>query len=265
MQPKELYEILNQHLHPDTFPVAVRMVPPGEELPSRTKRPNRDMNLQVTICQGVAFSRRYGWVMAVGDEDLSCPLAAAVFGFRPMLDYMAKGHACYQMYTETLEGGQNTEAEVESVPHKTYDYVLSAPLHRTAFEPEVIVVYGNAAQVMRLNVAALWKEGGRIHSSFSGRIDCSDEILVPLRTQKPEVILPCYGDRVFAQTQDHEMAFSFPWAWAERIVEGLEGTHKGGVRYPIPSFLSFNPQFPKHYYKMDELWEEQGDLPPKVS
>ncbi|MEK6221966.1 MAG: DUF169 domain-containing protein [Chloroflexota bacterium] len=256
MNPKDLNEALSKHIRPETFPVAVKLVKSGEELPQRTKRPKRDMDIQVTICQGVAYSRRYGWAVAVGDEDLNCPLAAAVFGFRPYLDYMGQGHACYQMYTDTLEAGAKTELETEKVPYKSFDYVLSAPLHRTAFEPDICVVYGNAAQVMRLTIGALWKTGGRLKSSFSGRIDCADEILVPLRTGKPEVILPCNGDRVFAQTQDHEMAFSFPWSFAEEILSGLEGTHKGGVRYPIPPFLKYTPSYPAHYEKMNEIWEK---------
>lgn len=254
MDPQTLNTALSEHVRPETFPVAVRLVPPGENLPPKTRRPARDLDIKVTICQGVAFSRRYGWTMAVGAEDLSCPLAAAVFGFKPMLDYMATGHACYQMYTQTLEAGAATEAAVEKLPYRAFEYILSAPLHRTAFTPDVVVIYGNGAQVMRLVVAALWQSGGRITSSFSGRIDCSDEIIVPLRSEKPEVILPCYGDRVFAQTQDHEMAFSFPWAWAERLVEGLAGTHEGGIRYPIPTFLRYTAQFPAHYEKMNELW-----------
>ncbi len=254
MDVKALNDALSTHVRPESYPVAVRLVPPGEELPPRTRRPAGDMSIRVTICQGIAFSRRYGWALAVGAEDLSCPLAAAVFGFKPMLDYMAQGHACFQMYTETLGAGAATEAAVEKLPYQSLQYVLSAPLHRTAFEPTVVVVYGNSAQVMRLTVAALWKEGGRLTSSFSGRLDCADELLAPLRSQKPEVILPCNGDRIFAQTQDNEMAFSFPWSWADRIVEGLEGTHKGGVRYPIPTFLSYTGTFPAHYEKMWELW-----------
>ncbi|HBY93390.1 MAG: DUF169 domain-containing protein [Ardenticatenaceae bacterium] len=261
IDPRTLNEALTEHIRPETFPVAVRLMPPGEDLPPKTRRPAHDLDIKVTICQGVAFSRRYGWTMAVSAEDLSCPLAAAVFGFRPMLDYMATGHACYQMYTRTLDAGATTETAVEKLPYQAFESILSAPLHRTTFEPDVVVVYGNAAQVMRLVTAALWREGGRITSSFSGRIDCSDEIIVPLRSQKPEVILPCYGDRIFAQTQDHEMAFSFPWEWAERLVEGLAGTHRGGVRYPIPSFLRYSAQFPAHYEKMNELWESSETGP----
>lgn len=255
MDPKTLDEALQRHLRPESFPVAVRLVPPAEALPDRVKRPHRDLGIQVTLCQGIAMSRRYGWVAAVGAEDLSCPLAASVFGFKPMLDYMAEGHACYQMYTETLDAGATSETAVEKLPYGSVSYLLSAPLRRTSFDPQVVVVYGNAAQVMRLVTAVLWRSGGRIDSSFSGRIDCSDEVIVPLKTGRPQVILPCYGDRVFAQTQDHEMAFSVPWDACQSLVDGLEGTHRGGVRYPVPTFLQYSPRFPPHYEKMNELWD----------
>jgi uncharacterized protein (DUF169 family) len=103
---------------------------------------------------------------------------------------------------------------------------------------------------MRLLTAALWKSGGRLTSTFSGRIDCSDEIIVPQRSGNCEVILPCNGDRIFAQTQDHEMAFSIPANRFSEIIEGLEGSSRGGVRYPIPSFLRYTGEFPPQYAKV---------------
>lgn len=256
---KKLQAALDKFVRLETFPVTVKLYKPGEKLPDKVKRPLRDMKVEIAICQGVAYSRRYGWTIGVGGEDLSCPLAAATFGFKPKLDYMIDGHACNQMYTQNLEAGAKTEALVENVPFGTFESIVTAPLHRTNFEPDLILLYGNSAQVQRLVTAALWHSGGRINSSFSGRLDCSDEILVPLKTGKPEVILPCYGDRVFAQTQDHEMAFCFPWNWAEKIIQGLEGTNKGGVRYPVPTFLKYRPEFPPHYNTMNEIWKEMEE------
>jgi hypothetical protein len=40
----------------------------------------------------------------------------------------------------------------------------------------------------------------------------------------------------------------------QELVEGLEGTHKGGIRYPIPAFLRFTPQYPNHYYELERIW-----------
>jgi uncharacterized protein (DUF169 family) len=188
----------------------------------------------------------------VGDEDISCPLTAVVFGFRKASDFYMQGQACAGMYTETREAGIRSEEQVAKFSFGEFQYILVAPLHRTAFEPEVIVIYANPAQILRLLAAALWKSGGRLTSSFGGRIDCAEEIIVPQRSGQCEIILPCLGDRVFAQTQDHEMAFSIPVNRVKEIIEGLEGTHKGGVRYPIPSFLRYTGEFPDHYTKVVE-------------
>ena len=62
---------------------------------------------------------------------------------------------------------------------------------------------------MRLLQAALWQKGGYLTSRFSGRLDCADIVVETMQTGKPQIILPCYGDRIFAQTEDSEMAFSF--------------------------------------------------------
>jgi uncharacterized protein (DUF169 family) len=242
-------DTLVKHVRLGNFPVAVKMVKQGEPLPERVKRPAQDMQITVATCQTIAMARRYGWVLAIGDEDISCPLTAVAFGFRRPSEFYVKGQACAGMYTETEEAGRHSEERVEKFSFGEYQYILVAPLHRAVFDPEVIIVYANPAQILRLLTAALWKSGGRLTSSFGGRIDCAEEIIVPLRSEKCEVILPCYGDRIFAQTQDHEMAFSIPTSRVGEIIDGLEGTHKGGVRYPIPSFLRYTGEFPEQYRK----------------
>jgi len=78
-----------------------------------------------------------------------------------------------------------------------------------------------------------------------------------MQTGQPQVILPCYGDRVFGQTQDHEMAFTFPAGSEQAMIDGFEGTHQGGIRYPTPSFLRYKPIFPEHYYRLFDAWNEE--------
>ena len=247
-----LAEALTEYVRPGSFPVAVRMVKKGEALPARLKRPWQDLQIRVATCQAIAMARRYGWVVAVGKDDLSCGLSALVFGLRPKSEFYRQGRACAGMYTETMEAGVRSEDEVATFGEGEYEYILAAPIHRTTFEPDVVIVYGNPAQVLRLLSAALWKSGGRLTSSFGGRIDCSEEIILPMRSGNCEVVLPCNGDRIFAQTQDHEMAFSIPRDRAAEIVDGLAGTHTGGLRYPIPSFLRYTGTFPPQYANVAE-------------
>ena len=132
-----------------------------------------------------------------------------------------------------------------------------APAARADFEPMMVLVYGNSAQVMRLLTGALYKRGGAITSSFTGRIDCSDSIIRTIKRNDYQVILPCYGDRVFGQTYDDEMAFTIPASKIDETSEGLAGTHRGGIRYPIPSFLRYSGEFPKTYNKLEQIWKEE--------
>ncbi|HUK54117.1 MAG TPA: DUF169 domain-containing protein, partial [Candidatus Binatia bacterium] len=155
---------------------------------------------------------------------------------------------------ETKEAGARTEAATDRLPPGACQYLLTSPAARAEFAPDAVIIYGNPAQVMRLVTGALWKRGGAITSSFTGRVDCSDEIIRPVLSGEYQVILPCYGDRVFSQTDDTEMAFSLPGARMDELVEGLEGTHKGGIRYPIPAFLRYTPQYPQHYYELEKIW-----------
>ncbi|MGB8646392.1 MAG: DUF169 domain-containing protein [Anaerolineae bacterium] len=254
---KTLQAALDQYVRLTHFPTAIKMLKQGDPLPPKAKRPQQDLGEQLAICQGFAFARRYGWTIAIGREDISCPLARIVWGFEPMLDYYLNGMTCAGFYTETPAAGAVSESEVARFAPGEYAYVLIAPLPRADFDPDVVLLYGNSAQVMRLVTAALWKRGGRIHSSFSGRIDCSDEVIVTLQTNDYQVVLPCNGDRIFAQTQDDEMAFTIPGSKIDELIEGLAQTHKNGIRYPIPNWLRYTGRFPDQYTKMEAMWQEQ--------
>lgn len=248
-------EALTRYIRPATFPLAARMVPKGEELPPRIKRPYRDLGEKVTICQVIGMARHYGWAMFMGAEDASCPIQRTVFGLEPMTEYYSEGHLCAGMYTATPELGRKTEAAVARLGYGDYDGTLVAPLERAAFSPDVFVIYGNSAQVMILVAAWLYHRGGELTSSFTARADCSDIIIRTIQKDAPQVILPCNGDRVFGQTEDWEMAFTAPARCIDEIVDGLAKCHQGGIRYPIPKWLRYTPKYPDHYAKLDEIWK----------
>jgi len=256
---KRLDDTLTKYLRPDTFPLAIRMAKEGEPLPERAKRPHRDLNVQITTCMGYTMARRYGWAMAMSREDVNCPLSKLVYGFEESVEYYRDGCTCAGMYTETPEAGAATEELIPKFKWQEYQTILCAPVARASFEPHVILIYGNSAQVMLMVVASLYRTGGRLTSSFAGRIDCSDSVIQTMQTGEPQVILPCYGDRVFGLTQDHEMGFCYPFSMTESIVAGLEGAYKGGVRYPIPLYLRFQPTFPPSYEKLEEIWTRRRD------
>jgi uncharacterized protein (DUF169 family) len=231
----QLESAITRYIRPDTFPLGVRMLSPGEELPAGVRVPSRDLGEQWIVCQSIGIARRYGWSIAVGREDVICPLAAVAFGFRPANDRYLGGEAALGMYcSEPAAAGR-------------FDRLCVAPLDRLGFDPHVIIVYGNSAQVMRLVNAALHRRGGRVESSSGGRLDCAELVIQTMLTDEAKVVLPCNGDRVFGMAQDTEMAFAFPAELGGEICEGLEATHRGGVRYPIPVAMRSTVSMPKRY------------------
>lgn len=255
MTPSELARLLDEQVRPETFPLGIRVFRTGEPIPAKARRPLRDMGVRVSICQGISMARRYGWTVAMGGEDLSCPIAQVAFGFEEAVPYYSEGHLACGMYTETMEAGARTEEEIPRFTAEESGVVAVGPLARIDFDPETVLVYGNSAQVMRLVAAALWKTGGSVKSVSSARADCADIVIRTQQSGEPQFILPCYGDRVFGQTQDHEMAFTIPFSKVPQLAEGLAGTYKGGVRYPIPHYLRYQAEFPATYRKLQDIWD----------
>ncbi|GMQ90600.1 MAG: DUF169 domain-containing protein [Gammaproteobacteria bacterium] len=262
MDPTKLTEYdekLSRYLRLNTFPVTVKFLTSWEQMPVRAKRPHKDMHNRFTTCQAIALSRRFGWVLALGREDCSCVLGAMALGLEKRLSHYTEGNLCIDLYTENLRAGRFSEQSVPRFPEGKYVGVVTAPLHRTSFEPDSVVIYGNSAQVMRLGQAYLWKRGGTLTSEFRGRIDCADLAIAPVTTGEPQMIVPCTGDRIFGQVQDHEVAFSFPFSLMEEILESLEATHKAGAaRYPVTNWLNYTGGFPPPYEEYRRLLDDAG-------
>ncbi len=248
---------LEKHLRVSTFPVGVRSLPAGAPLPAKAKRPAKDLGVKVAICQSIGFARRYGWTLAFTGEDLSCPIAKAAFGFADRNAYYTSGALADGMYASCRDAGARLEDALDKYDPGEVGAIVVGPLSRIDFAPDTVVVYGNSAQAMRLVNACLFAKGGTVRSQTTGRGDCTELVIRSHRTKEPQFILPCYGDRIFGMTADDEMAFTFPFEMAEEVVKGLEGTHAGGVRYPIPVYLKYQAEFPKSYQELDRLWSEE--------
>lgn len=258
IEPQVVAEAIDQYVRPDTFAVGIKVFK-DEPLPPRMRRPQADLGIKIGICQGISFARRYGWVIGMANEDLQCPIAQLAFGFEEAIPYYTEGNLAAGMYVETCGEGALTEAELPKFTAAEAGTVVVAPLQRCSFTPDMLLVYGNSAQVMRLVAASLYKRGGAMASASTARGDCADIVVRTIQTGEPQYVLPCYGDRIFGQTQDTEMAFTCPWDRIPELMAGFEGTHKGGVRYPIPNYLSYEAHFPKTYQKLQQLWQQEKE------
>ncbi|MBM3118717.1 MAG: hypothetical protein FJ006_04060 [Chloroflexi bacterium] len=257
MNLKEVNEALNLYVRPQTFPLAIKMCQSSSEFPEKVRMPKRDLGISVTICQGIAMARRYGWTIAIGKEDQCCPHGAFVLGFVPGKGYLDGSYA-ESLGLGTKEQFAKTAHSLSRLEYGKYSHILAAPLHFATFEPHLILIFGNPAQVARLVQGALTLTGGVLTSVSSSGIACSGFIARPILTQECQFILSGAGDRYFALTQDHELAFTIPTGKIESTIQGLEIGHKSGMhRYPTPSFLRFEGQLPPAYYKFLKLLKKE--------
>jgi len=249
---EEIAQALDAYVRPQTFPVAIRMIRSIDEVPEKAKMPKRDLGVRMPVCQAIALARRYGWLMAMGTEDMLCPLGALTLGFLPAKDKFLDGSFTLPFWVKDQGVRAKISQTLPRLEHGTYRYVLSAPLHRAEFEPQVIVVYGNPAQVSRLIQAAIYGTGEAVSSSSAGGFACGEEVTRTILTNECQVVLTGGGDRAVAQAQDHEASFAMPASRAEAVVEGLERTHRAGMRYPTTPFLTYQYEFPQSFNDLME-------------
>jgi uncharacterized protein (DUF169 family) len=83
-----------------------------------------------------------------------------------------------------------------------------------------------------------------------GGLACAEEIAVPILTDKCQVIAASGGEQVIVQTHDTETAFSVPASKFEKLVRGLEHTHKAEMKYPTTPFLTFQGQLPSAFSEL---------------
>jgi uncharacterized protein (DUF169 family) len=253
--------MVSEYLRTATFPVAVKVYRKGESVPPecRAKAPLKDFGHRLAVCQAVTMARKLGSVIQLSKKDQACPLAQVILGYAEEPDFIKDGSVVYPLYVSNMEAAKRTQETTPKMPKADTGAILVAPLHRAAFEPDVIILYGNAAQIVRMVQGALYHEGGYIESRFSGRGACGGEITVPLTQQKCNVIAPGGGERVFALTSDEELAFAVPSSQFQSFIEGVIETHKGGVaRIPTPiAGVNLEPRWPSTYEKLAAYMESQ--------
>ena len=157
------------------------------------------------------------------------------------------GAAEVPFWVRSKQARAKIAANLPKLEHGRYSYLLAAPLPDPGFEPPIIIVYGNPAQMMRLVQAVICTTGEGVASNTLGAAGCGTYVTKALLSGECQMVVCGAGDRIFALTQDDEMAFTIPVDKLDQVIEGLEETHRFGMRYPTSSYLRFTPQLPRTY------------------
>lgn len=237
------------------FPVAVKMLVDAGELDKiyYKGKPVKRLSKKLLVCQLLAQARFYGRVIAGEEKNLNlCQLGADAMGFE-VSDYT---HVYSGTYFSDDEAARKMIETMPKFERGKYQAILVAPLHRSPVEPDVIVFYGNAAQMLRIVNGYLYNKGGRLDFSCSGDAGvCCEPIVIPMQTGKPSIGIPCNGGRIMSVPNETDLVCGIPFKILSEVLDGIKFTATNvPVRFPTAwQHIDWEPQPPILYFLRPEL------------
>ncbi|MBN2333699.1 MAG: dephospho-CoA kinase [Deltaproteobacteria bacterium] len=237
-----------------SFPVAFKMLEKKEDLDkiSFLRRPQNKM----TMCQMINLARNFDWTVGADLDDFLFPSCSSIIGLQEVPATHQDGTFRNIVWVATKEDGRKFEQAIPRLPVGRYEALAMAPLVYNPFEPDIVLIYANPAQIMLLINALQFSNYEAMQFGCVGESSCSDAIVRCYQSGKPSLGIPCYGERRYGHAQDDELVMAVPAALMTKALSGMEALYRRGVRYPI-SFAGaegdLSVEFPVTYKKLDEM------------
>ena len=247
-------EEMERRLQLPTSPVAVKLLEKEGDIPAGAIRPKRDRGSHLALCQAFAMSRREKATVAMLKEDHWCYLPVIAFGLSEPPDFFLEGNTFLKFSVDDAKAAKDLAMAFPRLECGKYIGVLSAPLSRASFEPDVVVIYCNTNQLRCLLSAVKYKDGYVVQSTLDPGGACLQSTVPVLQTGECQVTVPCGGDRAHAMAQDDEMVFSIPTGKLEDLMFGLRAFDEAGRGY-----TRFAPDM-RPEYPLPDLYVKAGAL-----
>jgi len=249
---KEASNILLQYLKVQSHPLAIKYMQGGQEVPQGFMRPG-DLGIKAPFCQINTIVRKWGFSLAVTPEDVNCAAALLAFGWGDLdelnredelVDLMVSGG--YVADSQKARSLIKTQPFLSGESKFTARGVLVSPTGAALIEePDVILIYGNPAQITRLIQSMVYMEGRMVESQAHFGLSCVSEIIIPSVSKRAMYIVPGRGERQLGLAGDDEMVFALPAVKLQDLLTGLRETDEKGSKYPIQPYLFYQPRFHK--------------------
>jgi uncharacterized protein (DUF169 family) len=115
--------------------------------------------------------------------------------------------------------------------------IVFAPLATMPFEPDVVLIYGDPAQIIILIQSMQRKKFERFQFACIGESSCADSLADCYLARKPKLGLPGFGERMLGHVREDELVLALPPPYLRMALEGLGEL---GIRYPIPQSMSID-------------------------
>ncbi len=214
-----------------SFPVAFKLVEDKKFL--STVPFLRRMNNKSTLCQLINLARNFDWTVGADLDDFMSVMCASIIGLTDIPDYMKDGTFRSIVWTKSRADGKKFESAIPRLPAGKYEAVAMAPLVYNPFDPDIVLIYANPAQIMLLINSLQFENYETMQFYCVGETSCSDAIARCYLTRKPALSIPCYGERRYGHAQDDELVMAIPVEMMDKALNGMETLYRRGIRYPI--------------------------------
>jgi uncharacterized protein (DUF169 family) len=226
----KLTDQLERLLRLKTSPVAYKRL---EEVKELNKIPNvMRLDRRATFCQAPALARMGGITVGLTRDNVG-ERCARISGLaattKKQVSWESKAFAT-SWFANVDEASKQIAAYPLVPPGEA---IVVAPLGSVRFAPDVILIYGNPAQMMLLMNALQFKDYERLQFFFIGEGACADSLAQCYTTGKPALAIPCMGERAFGTVTEDEMVMALPPGMMAKAVKGLQALRQRRIGYPI--------------------------------
>jgi dephospho-CoA kinase len=214
-----------------SFPVAFKLFEDKEalsEIPFMRRLAHKS-----TLCQMTNLVRNFDWTVGADADDFMSVMCPSIIGLAEIPTFMKDGTFRSIVWTKNRADGKKYENGIPRVPVGKYEAVAMAPLVYNPFDPDIILIYANPAQMMLLINAIQFEDYEVMEFFCVGESSCSDAISRCYLTGKPSLTIPCYGERRYGHAQDDELVMAIPVDIIDKTLSGMEALYNRGIRYPI--------------------------------
>ena len=245
---KRLMEILRLR----TPPLAIKMLKNEAEIPPNAVRPLRNMGHHLDLCQAFAMSRWGGKTIAMLKEDMWCFEPVVGYGLAEPPQEFLEGENRYPFSIMTREAAKKWAHSFPRLKVGEYVGILSSPLVKCTFKPDLFITYCDPSQLTQLLIAKNCIDGEDITCRLGGHAACVYAVVPVLQNKQCVVASPCRGDRRIAMTQYNEIIFSAPIEMLREFVKALEYLEEHEWGYPWMFELKPEYELSNNYAKIGE-------------
>jgi uncharacterized protein (DUF169 family) len=215
----EAAETLKKYLKLSGSPVAFRFATKKEEIPAGMQA----LDKTIRHCAMVGLARKEGRIFYSTADKHECNGGAWSLGLKEITETLKNGDFYFKL--GKFESSAACKRTIDRVAHlgagDTYA-TLYAPLEKTPFDPQVVLIIASPWAMLKLAQSTLFRVGGRIEAEFAGiQSVCADASAQTYLNGRVNFSLGCDGSRKFSGIDDSEMVMGIPAELLPEITEAL--------------------------------------------